>query len=285
MLTIFSNPRPFQGPFDTIQRNAIKSWTLLRPKCEIILFEDEEGTTSRVAEEFGVQCRTDVACDEFGTPLLSDVFAKIRRTASNEIIAQVNADIILMSDFIKAIRDVKRLKASQPFFLTGRRWDLDIKEKINFNEIDWEKKLRQKIVKQGELHGFSGMDYWVFTRNLPINPPAFAVGRPGMDSWLIYKVRELKMPVIDATQVVDIIHQNHNYPQKKKHFFEIERKRNLKLAGGFSRLCTLRDADWILTPEGLKKPKFLRRIFSELSLFYPWRLFLLVKRKIQELLK
>jgi len=66
-----------------------------------------------------------------------------------------------------------------------------------------------------------------------------------MDSWLIYKARTLKIPVIDVTELITIIHQTHNYPRKKKPFFEIERKRNLKLAGGFSRMCTLRDTDWV----------------------------------------
>ncbi len=44
MLTIFSCHKAFHGHFNTIQRNAIKSWTLLRPKPEIFLIGDDEGT-------------------------------------------------------------------------------------------------------------------------------------------------------------------------------------------------------------------------------------------------
>jgi len=50
MITLFSSPRPFRGHFDIIQRNAILSWKSVMPGCEIILFEDEEGTTKKVAE-------------------------------------------------------------------------------------------------------------------------------------------------------------------------------------------------------------------------------------------
>ncbi len=285
MLTIFTNPRPFRSPFDIIQRNAIKSWTLLRPKCEIILFEDEEKTTSKIAKEFDVQCITDVKCNEFGTLLLSDVFFKVKKIANFEILVQVNTDVILMSDFIKAIREVKKLMGRTPFFMSGRRWDLEVKELINFNETDWENKLRDRIIKEGKLHGLSGMDYWVFPKNLPFNPPPFVVGQPGMDSWLIYKARTLKIPVIDATEIITIVHQNHNYPKKKQPFFETEKKRNLKLAGGFSHMGTLRDADWILTKKGLARPDFPRIIFADLSLFYPWRLLLSIKRNLQQLFR
>lgn len=285
MITIFSNPRPFQGSFDIIQRNAIQSWLKIQPKCEIILFNDEENTTIKVAKEFGLKCITDSVRNEFGTPLLNDVFQKIREQAGNEILAQVNADIILMPNFSRELIRAKDILGIKPFFIVGRRWDCDIKEKINFEESDWEKKIKEKVQKQGKLHGFSGMDYWVFPTNFQFNPPLFAVGRPGMDSWLIFKARAMKIPVIDATESIFIIHQNHNYPRKKSDFFEVEKKRNLELAGGFNQMGTLRDADWVFEPGGLKKKKFPENIFPTFTLFYPWRLLLSIKRKIYLLLK
>jgi hypothetical protein len=284
MITIFTNPRPFFNHFDTIQRNAIQSWLKLKPECEIVLFEDEEKTTSKVAEEFGLRCITDIACDEFGTPLLSDVLNKVQNLASYSIIAQINTDIILMFDFLDMIKRINTIMGEKPFFLSGRRWDLEIKENINFSKADWENELREKIKKEGKLHGFAGMDYWIFPKNLLFDPPPFIVGRPGMDSWLVFKAKKLKIPVIDATEIVTIIHQNHNYPQKRKPFFEIEKKRNLKLAGGLTNMCTLRDADWILTKDGLRRPPYPRRIFSQLSLFYPWRFVLALKRKLWQII-
>jgi len=282
MITIFTNPRPFRDHFDIIQRNAIKSWLKFSPRCQIILFNDEENTTSKVAKEFGLKCISDVAANEFGTFLLDDVFAKVKKAAKFEILAQVNTDIILMNNFMEAIAKVKRLMRTRPFFMTGRRWDLDLGSQVQFDEADWKQKLHERIAKEGKLHSWSGMDYWIFPRNFPINLPPFVVGRPGMDSWLVYKARSLKIPVIDATKVVTVVHQNHNYPQKNKKFFEIERKRNFKLAGGSFNMMNLRDANWILTSEGLKKPEFLRGFFSKLSLFYPWRLLRSIGRKIRK---
>ena len=108
---------------------------------------------------------------------------------------------------------------------------------------------------------------------------------PGWDNWLIYHIRSLKIPVIDATKAITVIHQAHGYSHsiygEKTRVGGPEAERNLKLAGGFVNMCSLRDADWVLTPHGLKKPSFSRRILASLFLFYPWRLLLSIKRKLK----
>jgi hypothetical protein len=274
MITIFTNPRPFAGKFEAIQKNALKSWLKLFPACQIILFEDEKKTSCKAAGELGLECVADVKTNEFSTPLLSDVFLKVKSLARHDVMAQVNADIILNQSFVEAVLKVKDIMKGKPFFMTGRRYNFDVE-----GEVEASKDLFERAKKEGKLHRMSGMDYWVFPKSFPIEPPAFAVGRPAMDSWLIFESRRRKIPVIDATQVVDIIHQNHGYPAKKNPYFETEKKRNLELAGGLTRVATLRDADWLLTDQGLKRPGILRRIYSSLTLFYPFRLMLALKRR------
>jgi len=143
MLTIFTIPKPFRDNINVIQRNAIRSWLKLYPKCEVILFGDDEGVAEAV-REFGVLHIPEIEKNEFGTPLLSSAFKLAQKKAKNEILVYINADIILMSDFISAIKKIEK-----PLFLmSGRRWDLDIKEEIDFN-TDWEKKLQERIKKEG----------------------------------------------------------------------------------------------------------------------------------------
>ena len=166
---------------------------------------------------------------------------------------------------------------------------MDVTEEIKFNESDWENKLRDLIIKEGKLHSFSGMDYFIFPRDLQHDLPSFAVGRPGWDSWLVYHIKSLKIPVIDATKAVTVIHQNHDFSHspwgKKKRVEGPETQKNLKLAGGHSHMFTLREADWVLTETGIRKPEIYRRFLSALSSFYLWRLLLLIKRKIQQFLR
>lgn len=286
MFTIFTIPKSFKGHVKVIQRNAIKSWLALRPKCEVILLGDDEGV-SDVAAEFGILHIPEIEKNEFGTPLLNSAFNLAQKSAKNQILVHLGADIILMNDFISAVQQVN----APLFLISGQRWDLDVKEEINFSESGWEESFRDRIKKNGRLHSPSGMDYHVFPRNFPdiIQMPAFAIGRPGWDSWLAYRVRSLGIPMIDATGAITAIHQNHGYSHslfgKKDRVEGPEAQRTLKLAGGLSRMCTLRDADWILTQDGLKKPEFPRSIMAKLSLFYPWRLTLALKRKLYEVMR
>jgi len=134
------------------------------------------------------------------------------------------------------------------------------------------------------LHGFSGKDYFVFTRR-SVNMPAFAVGRPGWDDWLIYDRRIKGIPVIDATKAITVVHQKHDYTHSK--FGELKKvggpelKKNVELAGGLANMMTLRNADWMLDNTGLRRPKFPLRIYSVLSLCLPWRLLLGIIRRIR----
>ena len=65
LITLFSAPKPFTNPhIATIQRNAIRSWTLL-PDVEVILFGEETGL-AEAAKELGVKHIPSVACNESG---------------------------------------------------------------------------------------------------------------------------------------------------------------------------------------------------------------------------
>lgn len=207
MLTIFTTPKPFRGHIDIIQRNAIKSWTLLRPKCEVILFGDDEGTAD-VAEKFGHHHCPDTAVNEFGTPMLDDIFERVRNLASNETLCYVNSDVILMDDFVEAIRRIKEKK--DRFLIIGQHWRMDIDKPLSF-EPGWAEELRRKTYSHGKEVTLWAMDFFAFSKNESFNMPPLAVGRPRWDNWLVYKARALKLPVIDISEVTMVIHQNHDY--------------------------------------------------------------------------
>ncbi|MDP2947208.1 MAG: glycosyltransferase family A protein, partial [Nanoarchaeota archaeon] len=210
MLTIFSSPRPFKGEFNYIQRNAILSWLTVCPGCEIILIGDDEGT-DRIAAEFNLKHISKVEKNKKGVLLRNAIFKEAQKAAKNELLGFISADIILTSDFLKAVRSI----LFSNFLLTGRRWDLDIKEEIDFNNPEWENKILFKIKESGKLHGFSAGDYFVFPRSLDLAMPPFSVQHGGWDNWLIYRFKSLGIPIIDAGQIITIIHQNHERPHLK----------------------------------------------------------------------
>jgi len=274
MLTIFAIPKSFKDPhIKTIQTNAIKSWQSLKPACQIILLGDEFGV-SEISKELNVEHIGHIIKNEYGTPLLSSAFDLAKKASRNDILVYVNSDIIFTSDLISSIEKVEFEK----FLIAGRRIDLDLKEEIDFSNNNWQKLLIEKVNKEGNLHGFSGIDYFVFPKGLDYNLPNFTVGRIGWDNSFIYQIRKRKIPFIDATQAVTAIHQNHSHFQKTQSFYETERNENFKLAGGLANMLTLREADFILEKDKIVKPNFPRMIFSKLALFYPWRFLLSIKR-------
>ena len=106
MLTIFTVPKAFNGHIDIIQRNAIKSWTLLEPRCQVILAGDDEGT-DLAARDLGVEHIPNLTRNDFGTPLLDSAYQQVEDAAKYPLICYVNADLILMNDFKSEPQELK----------------------------------------------------------------------------------------------------------------------------------------------------------------------------------
>lgn len=242
MLTIFTIPKPFMGHSGVIQLNAIRSWTRLHPQIEIILCGEEPGL-AEAAAELGVRHLADIEKNEFGTPLLNSAFAKVTAAASHGLLCYVNADIILMKDFVATAGSIRRRR----FLMVGRRWNFDLTAPLNFDDPGWDRTLRSEVEARGQLQPPSAIDYFVFPPDGVIEKlPPFAVGRPGWDCWFLYHARRLRWPVIDATEAVMAVHQNHDYnhvPMRKGTAWEgPEGDKNILLAGGYRHIFDLTDA-------------------------------------------
>ena len=252
MLTFFTIPKPFSGPIDVIQRNAIKSWTLLEPSCEVILMGDEEGT-DKAAADLGVRNVRNVSRNELGTPLLDSAFQLAESEASYPNLCYVNADIILMSDFIAAVERVKA--QSQWFLMTARRWNLDIREYLDFGN-GWQNNLLREVSNKGTLGQHTQIDFWVYSKTLLNGMPQLAVGRPSWECWCLYKTRAMKADLVDCTNMVVSVHQSHDYshhPEGEAIGRSIEAERNRELVGGKPYFFVIRDRTHVLTKEGLKR--------------------------------
>jgi hypothetical protein len=243
----------------------------LKPKPEIYLIGDSEGTGD-VAREFGIGHLPDVLRNEYGTPLVNSIFQLAEMKANYRLLCYINADIIMLDDFMDAVHSVsiKRKK----ILMAGQRWDLDIKEPIKYSSKNWENHLRKAILEKGVLHGEGGIDYFLFSRNLWGEIPPFALGRTVWDNWLVFKARKQKIAVIDATKAVNVIHQNHDYMHvpggKQEVWSGLEAMRNKKLAGESN--FTLLDANWLLTSKGLIRAttiRHLRRLLDSWPLLHP----------------
>jgi hypothetical protein len=275
-LTIFASPKPFQGAIEVIQKNALRSWAALRPRCEILLFGDEAGTRE-AARELQLRHVAAVERNRFGTPLVSSMFRQAEEQAVNPLLCYVNADIILTQ---RLLDTVARVASSLPAFLmAGRRIDLDLARPLDFAP-GWSARLEDEAQRRGALHGPQGCDYFVFPRGaLPPLPP-FAVGRPGWDNYVVYSARKNRLPVVDATLACPVFHQNHEvqaYAQGWPRGAGAEALESWELAGHGARLLDLRDATHELGADGalrtIAASRFVvRKLFTLPLLYLNWGL-------------
>jgi hypothetical protein len=285
MLTIFTIAKPFTGHIGMIQNNALRSWLALKPKPEIILFGDDAGS-AEAAGSYGIRHIPKVERNEYGTPLVDFLFKKAQEEAGNPVICYINADIILLNDFVPSISLVN----FPSYVIIGRRWDLDVKEPVDFNSPDWDSGIRGRLKEEGKLHGPSGLDYFVFTRGVYKDVPPFAIGRTSWDNWLVYETRAQKIPLIDATKAITIIHQNHDYSHaaadsKKGIWKGPESRRNVEIMGDREHGFSIVNATHYLTSGGIKRPYDLRHIYYSLRavpVLYPRLRFLLTPFKMFE---
>jgi hypothetical protein len=206
-LTLIAMPKPFLGHIGIIQRNAITSWTKLQPRPEIILFGYEEGV-AECAREQGLIHVPEVARNQRGTPLLADIFEQAAEHGSHEVLAYVNADIILPQEFMAGIERVRHRFSR--FLAIGRRTNLHVREPLDFS-LGWEDRLRDRRLHEGELESHTGIDFFVFPRGTYERVPPLAIGRIWFDQWCIKYARKKGLPVIDLTSFVPIVHQLHDY--------------------------------------------------------------------------
>jgi len=284
LLTLFSTPKPFTDPhIAMIQHNAIRSWTLL-PEVEVILLGEETGLTE-AARELGVKHIPNVERNESGTPLISSMFQRARENSHSDLLCIVNADMILLPDFLEAAKRVVKLKDN--FVLLSQRWDMDITTPIDFAE-GWQSRLESAVRTRGQLHRPAGSDFFLFPKPCYQDIPNFTIGRAGWDNWMIYKARQQKWPVIDCTPSVMIVHQNHDYghlPGGKSHYEHPDTDENIRLAGGQANIrYTILDSTYQLVNGKLIRPKMTwLRFMRKLELLLRAIFFFLPESQIENL--
>jgi len=275
MITIFTTAKPFTGHSGVIQRNALKSWKELHADAEVILFGDEEGA-AEAAQELGVRHFASVKraglTAEAGLPtgsgqappgttkaaqpkILRSFFDVAQEMARHELICYVNCDIVLPRDFLHAVNAVDAVQGR--FLMVGRRWNVDIKTPIVFALREWERQLIEQAKAVWQQSSGDWIDYFVFRKGLYLGKlPEMVIGRVHWDQWLVWKALREGAVVVDATEAVMAIHQNHDYgyhPAGKTGVWTDEwSRRNYELAGGRWHLRTIDDATHVLGLDGLK---------------------------------
>lgn len=287
MLTFFTTPKPFQGHIDMIQRNALRSWQRIHPEAEVLLFGDDEGA-EQVSRELGLRHIPVVQRNSRGTPYVPSLFDLAHELARYDLLCYLNCDIVLMDDFRRAVETIGR--NSPRFLMAGRRWDVNIYEPINFNEPQWQAQIREFALRTNRQRPANWIDYFVFPKEFFYHRiPQLVVGRPGWDNWVLWYARSSGGQLIDASEVICAVHQNHDYlhhPGGEKGVLEGEDAQdNRKYLEGHKKFRTLENATHVLKSDGLHpnyRHWFVRAKLVALDTFSPvWFFFLNLTRPLR----
>ncbi|MEM2351975.1 MAG: hypothetical protein QXT26_06170, partial [Thermoproteota archaeon] len=204
----------------------------------------------------------EVARNEFGTPLLNDIFKKAQHLAANDILCYVNADILLTNSLINAIdRSAQRFKR---WVLVCAPINLEIPEHFTVASENWESDLRKLGVRQ-HPPTTCGADIFVFTRCIYHSLPPFAIGRYFWDNWIMGSFACRGIPVIDATAYVRAFHLSHegsthpynarqDRPTHKDK--DKEAKDNLRLTHWWNRAWRI-DVPYYMTEDATIRSRYL----------------------------
>ena len=269
LITIFITPKGFdRDHIAMIQRNAIRSWKALGDEVDILLIGDDPGVEEN-AKALGVRHIKEVKRNSSGTPMLDDIFRIARDHSDSPLLAYVNADIILKRDFVDI--SGKMLKETDKFLLVGQRWDLDVRKDLFF-EDGWEAEFDKDLAERGRRHPAGGSDYFIYPREIFTSIPAFAIGRSGWDNWMFYEARFRSWKLINCSDSINIIHQDHDYahlPNGLPHYRQPESAENVKAAGGKRTIFSLLDCNYELDADGtLTKPRMdKKKLLREMEIF------------------
>ena len=255
LVTLFAIPKPFQGQTGIIQKNAIRSWLSLEPVVEVLLLGNDPGV-AETAQELGVRHIPTLATNELGTPLISSAFKIADQHSQAPILMYSNCDVIYLDDLISTFEQLASQNRLTEYLGIGRRTDLQVDELIDFEDRPSVEQLELRNKEEGIPAAVVCKEYFIFPRGVFSDIPEFSVGRGNWDNWMVHSAKNRDIPVINLSQSVRAIHQQHDYSHAKQSRREcyvtgIEARKNQQLGGGRHLIsgCT---STWFLNEQGLQ---------------------------------
>lgn len=206
MLTLYSTFRPFYTEHTTVhQRDAIRSWLLLKPKPQILIVGEDDSTKS-VCEEFDLEI-IESEFSEYGTPFLEPMMRNAEKHAKHDIMLLVSGDIVLYQETMIAAEALP--KQLDMFCACIEKTDCRVNSPpIDFNS-NWVERTKNLNRKTVSTSGDFFMHPKGFLDALPPMPP-FVIGRGMCDSWLLYFSKQAGF-LVDMTQAVSMYHVKHGH--------------------------------------------------------------------------
>jgi hypothetical protein len=285
-ISLITTLKPFKGLARIHQINSLQSWAKFIEDAEIIVVGESEGFETILSEfKFNIKWIKEVKTSYSGAPYLDDMIKKGLENARNDSVCIINADTILLSDFVNSVSNLINMYDNR-FLLTSRSFPLNINTVLDFDEPEIEAHLKHYARKNYTHLDITSLptDFYFFHRDFLSNAkiPPFIYGRGIFVRWYIYHAYCKRIPIIDGTPTITAIHQTHTFdyindPEVQKELQKAqdpyialmkgrEFRWNLEIAGPAAYFSG-GDFTHILTEHGLVKTNspyhFVRRLIKK----------------------
>lgn len=202
MVTLYTIPRAFAGPFVTIQDNALNSWRRI-PGAEILLYSNDEGVPEAAMRHEATALQAE--CNDRGVPLVGPVVLGATARACHKWRWFINTDCIVLAEQLPRVFSILRplTEKYEAGVVIGQRRNLDV------GPIAWDVGTIDNLVSRSTQWNNDAVDYFLYWGTPWEAIPPFAVGREFYDHWLVAEAIRRGNPVIDATAALTVLHQNH----------------------------------------------------------------------------
>jgi hypothetical protein len=194
-ILLFTTAGKLEGENLMFTKASFSSWK--KQNLDVVLFG--EPFHKELCDEYGFILDINYERDEFGLPIVRDLYLSSQRYKGYDVYCFTNGDIIFHNSILDSINAI----TFDNFLAVGQRIDV-----FNLPEIDYLtesiKDIEDKLSKcSQELHNPGGIDYFAFTPGFwdLNNMPDFSKARNRYDHWLVgYGLTEGNGPVIDLTK-------------------------------------------------------------------------------------
>lgn len=274
MISLLTSFKPFSGNAAALQLNALDNWRRLGTDVEIIVYGQGAGVQEQ-SRRFGALHVPDIRGNTRGIPDFAAIAEHAARHARFDRQVYLNGDILLPPDFVDRLEPV----VFDRYLVVGQRIDLARDASFDFTAQHWNAELQRcQEVNSITLHNPAAQDYFIFPRGLWQDLPSLIIGRGGYDNALLAYCLRRRIPVVDATWALHVVHQWHDYSHVKgrsETFAGEDAIANARLHDIEHSKPDIEDAGWRLTKNGLRQvegsPNPLRRCEVALRYVKGWK--------------
>ena len=225
-----------------VYTNTIRNWATFLPRIQPVLFTTfESGPVIDIARKYGWYIYPNPTVNEFGCPILKDMYLAAYELFNATFYGYANGDILFdmgLNDTLSKMNEhFNTIKVS---LLFGTRMNYKLLPEANYTEKPlWTPYRIHQLVVENQTEYFKpdAFDYFFVTKHYPFSKmKPLVISRSGFDTYFSAITNTLKLTTIEGTGSVVALHQTDhdgNYAHSAKRN-DSDTKYNRILLGKFN---------------------------------------------------